>query len=455
MEPISIDFSERSYELFKALEDPDVKTIVCSGPTQSSKTFSTAWGTSRTSSRRTSGANYLLVTQSRGAYEGALRQYFSDWASYHDISIGVAGKAFTLPSWIEGNPPPNKFYSAVAKEKGALDRIMGPRYKFVVADEGTRLVDGVIDRAASRLSAVGSKLIIVTNPDTPAHPIYTKYIEPVMEKADAGKRIRYFQFQLSDNPTLDPHYEEDLIIALGGPDTAATRQLVFGEWVFNPGLVYPGCEVAIEGSKECRRRAPNPDDITNWGIAMDYGNPGVTHALLIGRTRDKGDWVMDEYRWDGRAEYQKTMPRMVSEMLAKFNVPALWPSNIIVDKNCIDVMHEISAQIIRACGRSPNVIPIDDEKDKGIQLAGAFMRTGRFTLSRNAPEAVKELRNYEIDPKTDKPFDKDDHAMDAMYGWIYTMAGLENKRTLIVPRPQIREYSDEALLQREALASFT
>lgn len=71
------------------------------------------------------------------------------------------------------------------------------------------LIKAVFDEIIKRCSGRGSRIICDTNPDNPNHWLKVDYIDKA--RTEDGNKIVEYQFNIFDNPFLDPDYVANLI----------------------------------------------------------------------------------------------------------------------------------------------------------------------------------------------------------------------------------------------------
>lgn len=140
----------------------------------------------------------------------------------------------------------------------AEDRIRGTTITLGYVDEATLLPHAFWMMLLSRLSTVGAKLFATTNPDSPSHWLRKHFM---LRSRDVG--MRYWNFRLEDNPSLDPEYVERLKRQYQG---LWYRRFIDGAWCMAEGAIYEGWNDAIHVVPAFRP----PDTWSRWWT-VDFG----------------------------------------------------------------------------------------------------------------------------------------------------------------------------------------
>ncbi|KKK98957.1 hypothetical protein LCGC14_2637580, partial [marine sediment metagenome] len=108
-----------------------------------------------------------------------------------------------------------------APDERAQARITGSTLALAGIDEGTLMPYGLFKMLQSRLSQKGAKMFITTNPSSPFHWLKTEIID------NKELDVKVFNFNLTDNPSLDPMFVENIKKEYKG---IWYKRYILGEW---------------------------------------------------------------------------------------------------------------------------------------------------------------------------------------------------------------------------------
>ena len=272
-------------------------------------------------------------------------------------------------------------------------------------DEVTLHPQGVFDMARTRLSAPGAKAFVSCNPDSPLHWLMVNHMQP--EHLANPAMVKRFSFKLSDNPSLEPAYLDMLKASFSG---LFKQRMIDGEWVVAEGVIYDMFSV----EKHVLTRDVLP---FTWSLSVDYGTSNPFVCGLWGF--DGGGWhKWAEYVWDSAArgkqktdeEYADAVEAFLRDQASRFNVPAIYPTNVWVDP---------SASSFIAClrMRGVNVRRARNDVLAGIRKMSTMLSEGRMTFDPSCEFTISEFPVYVWDRAAqdkgeDKPMKLHDHGMD-------------------------------------------
>ena len=298
------------------MDDPSITTLVVPGPVQSGKTMSVVFAFLHWVTMSRSERDFILASRTARQMDGAILKYARQFAMTIGGSFKRKGEPFVLPSALGGY---NRFYPLIGSDRGSEAKARSYSVDGAMIDEATLVPPEFIDSVADRCSQPGAKLILVTNPAGPAHPVRQKYI---LAAEDDPASI-HIPTQLSDNPMLSASYIRGLERRYAG---AMKKRMVYGEWAASEGLIYPYISESIG-------RPPPLNNFYKFNIGIDYAHSSVTHAVLIGTTTDNIQWVLSEWRHNGLEQGQ--LSEMEQARRIKRWVNTLQIKRIYVDPSAI------------------------------------------------------------------------------------------------------------------------
>lgn len=172
-----------------------------------------------------------------------------------------------------------------ANDKKAENKIRGATYSWAVGDEVSTWDRKTFDMLMSRLSVVGAKCVITTNPDNPSHWLNKDYIL----KEGIDKQV--WTFTIDDNEYLDREYVENLKNIYRG--TELYDRFILGLWASGTGAIYKKFIAEID---KYIVDEVDPKDIVAYNIGVDFGeNTSATTFQLLGLYRGyRGIVVLEE-----------------------------------------------------------------------------------------------------------------------------------------------------------------
>ena len=268
-----------------------------------------------------------------------------------------------------------------------------------LCDELTLFTEDFFAMLLSRLSMPGAKLFGSTNPDNPNHWLMKNYIER-QDELD----MLVMKFLIDDNPALDPEYVKQLKREYVG---VFYRRFILGEWCQAEGLVY-------EFDKDKHVTAAMPER-GRYFISCDYGTLNPFSAGLWCLCDGVATRIREFY-WSGRERAaMKTDEEYYTELekLAE-GFPI---ERVIVDPSAASFI-----ETIRRHGRFSVRKARNDVLD-GIRLTAMLLRLGRIQIHESCKDAIREFELYSWDDKgeMDKPIKANDHAMDDIRYFCYTV----------------------------------
>lgn len=297
----------------------------------------------------------------------------------------------------------NYFEVFGGKDEASYTLIQGRTLAGVLLDEVVLMPRSFVEQALARCSVEGAKLWFSCNPGSPQHWFYTEWIQ-----RRAERNALYLHFEMMDNPSLSQKTLERYQSMFSG---VFYDRYIRGLWVLADGLIYPmfddSCIV---------------DDVPNAGtyyISCDYGTLNPFSAGL---------WCWDgkiatrvrEYYYSGRATQRSKTDEEYYTELAKLagDLPI---RSVIVDPS--------AASFIEVVRRHKQFFaqPAKNDVINGIRATARYLQDGTIKINRSCKDSIREFGLYRWDDKAseDKPIKENDHAMDEIRYFAYTI--LRNK----------------------------
>ena len=283
MPGLIVDPSDKQKELVAAILDPDCLHVVGSGPKRAGKSYPGNWAWMRYVNMAFRGTDFGLTTASQSRIE----------ATFHElenicIDLRIPFRRRTLYAEF-GHA--NRMYHWVSKHFKSYEMIAGHTWGGCILDEGSRLQPECVREANIRCSLDHSKLLYTTNPKHEAHPFKMHVMDPI----EAGERRgKVLFFGIDDNPALSTQKKQDMYDGLKH-DPAALARDYYGKWVSPGGRMFP-----TAGRWVAKPPRPKTEMPYLYNVSIDPAPAAVTHALLVGEYSRGRQWVIAEWRHDGR-----------------------------------------------------------------------------------------------------------------------------------------------------------
>jgi PBSX family phage terminase large subunit len=289
-------------------------------------------------------------------------------------------------------------YFVGASDESAVRRIQGSTLAFAYIDEATCIPAPFWRMLISRLSVPKSQLLATCNPEGPAHWLKKEYID----RAEVLK-LKYWNFTLDDNPSLDKEYKERIKASYTG---MWYKRYVLGQWAAAHGLVYD----TYDFNNEYEHPFCNP---LYYIVGVDYGTTNATAAVLVGVRPNQ--WpqltVEEEYYYDsavkGRSKADDELAQDIKEFVGHRNVRAIYVDPAAASLKV--AMQQIDLPVIDA---KNDVLP-------GIKTVGRFISNKNIVIQKGCRTLIDHIQSYAWDPKAadrgeDKPLKVQDHIVDAL-----------------------------------------
>lgn len=293
----------------------------------------------------------------------------------------------------------NYFEVFGGKDEASYTLIQGRTLAGILLDEVVLMPRSFVEQALTRCSVDGAKLWFSCNPGSPQHWFYTEWIQ-----RHEARNTLYLHFEMTDNPGLSQKTLERYQAMFSG---VFYDRYIRGLWVLAEGLIYPmfgeGCLV------------DNPPQGGQYYISCDYGTLNPFSAGLWcwdGKTATR----VAEYYYSGRKEQRHKTDEdyytALEQMAGDKPVQA-----VIVDPSAASFI-----EVIRRHKRFP-VRKAKNDVLAGINTTARFLQDGTIKIHRSCSACIREFGLYRWDEKTetDRPVKENDHAMDDIRYFAYTV----------------------------------
>ena len=212
-----VGLSPKQAEFVKQVVYGSERRFVAHGAVRSGKTLAGVLALARLA--RAYPGLYLLCAPTMAQVRGVLLATLS--LLYGDSLVVRAGEKRAYLGSAE-------FALYSGNDEGSELALRGLTARGALVDDAVGVPDSFLQQVVRRCSASPRKVVLLTNPDSPYHPIKTAWID----RADGDATLYALQFDLADNPALPPDYGDDLDATLSG---AMLRRMRHGEWALAAG----------------------------------------------------------------------------------------------------------------------------------------------------------------------------------------------------------------------------
>ncbi len=290
-----------------------------------------------------------------------------------------------------------KLWFVGAPDVSAASTIKGSTLYLAYVDEATEIPEVFWKMLEGRMSFPGAKILATTNPDGPYHWLKKNYIDN--DKLD----LISWQFNLDDNPVLDPIFKEQIKASYTG---LWYNRYILGEWALASGAIYD----CYDRDNEYDKPYPTPN---YYIVGVDYGTTNATAAVLCAVTPYK--WpqirVEAEFYYDSeKAGRAKSDAELVTDI-----------KNFIGVRNISAIYIDPAAASLKIALRQADLPVLDANNDVllGIKTTQKFISGKNLIIHKSCKTLIEQVQSYAWDPKAadrgeDKPVKKHDHLPDAL-----------------------------------------
>lgn len=298
----------------------------------------------------------------------------------------------------------NYFYIFGGKDERSQDLIQGITLAGVFFDEVALMPESFVNQATGRCSVDGSKFWFNCNPGSPFHWFKVKWIDRAEEHS-----LLYLHFTMNDNLTLSERIKQRYRSRYVG---VFFERYILGLWKVAEGVIYD----MFDEDRHIDDTAGGFLD--EYYVSCDYGTQNAT-VFLLWRKHSSGKWFcIREYYYSGREESRQKTDAEYADDLGKW-LGGIRPKFIVVDPSAASFIAELRKRKYRV--RKANNSVVD-----GIRFVGMLLQTGKIAFYSACANTINEFGTYSWDEKAadageDKPIKLNDHCMDAVRYFCYTI----------------------------------
>ena len=313
--------------------------------------------------------------------------------------INSQNKCYLFGEWV---------YCLGAEKVSQVSKIRGASIKYCYGDEVADWSPEVFDLLKSRLDKEYSCFDGALNPQGPNHWL-KKFI-------DSGADIYCQKYTIFDNPFLSKEFVTNLCNEYAG--SVYYKRYILGEWAIAEGLVYGMF-------KKDRNVCTGPikyKESSTYYLTVDYGtmNPfavGLMELQCDGVVRQ----IMEAHysgRESGETADNEKYYKLLKDISEGFPI-----SSVIIDPSAAGMKATIRKYGEFTCTDGNNDV------SNGIQEVTKYINAGYLIIHDSCTETLKEFESYSWDDKSDKDevIKENDHHMDAIRYFIYTIARRYNR----------------------------
>lgn len=279
-----------------------------------------------------------------------------------------------------------------------VSKLQGAGIEYCYGDEITTWNEEVFSMLKSRLDKPTSVFDGTCNPDGPNHWL----LKFLGSDADIFRQ----HYTIYDNPNLSPQFVKNLECEYRG--TVYYERFILGRWALAEGLIYPMFKKDEHVTKELPKCG-------KYYVSVDYGtlNPCSMGLWCVS---GKKAYRIKEFYYSGRDENKLFTDEEYYGELEKLvgNLPIQY---VVVDPSAASFI-----ETVRRHGRFTVKKAKNDVLD-GIRYTAGLISAGKVLVSAGCENTLREFEEYswDTDQPEDKPVKQNDHAMDDMRYFCYTV----------------------------------
>lgn len=299
----------------------------------------------------------------------------------------------------------NFFYIFGGKDERSQDLIQGITLAGMFFDEVALMPESFVNQATGRCSEAGSKFWFNCNPDGPYHWFKVNWIDKISDK-----NLVYLHFTMDDNLSLSDPIKERYRNMYSG---VFYMRYILGLWTVAEGIIYD----MFDQAKHVYNQAIDYIFGENY-ISIDYGTQNATVFLLWQKGRNGIWYCTKEYYYSGRdTKKQKTDKEFVDDLQEFAGDTQI--KEIIVDPSAASFIAALKDRGFRIRKAKNDVLD-------GIRYVGSLLNQEKIAFHEQCTNTLKEFSSYAWDAKAadkgeDKPIKQNDHAMDAVRYFVFTV----------------------------------
>lgn len=338
---------------------------------------------------------------------GSFRRNVLFWLKLMLLSRGYRFKDHRTDNMLEitKNGHTNYFYIFGGKDERSQDLIQGITLAGMFFDEVALMPESFVNQATGRCSEDGSKFWFNCNPDGPYHWFKTEWIDKLKDK-----NLVYLHFTMDDNLSLSERIKERYRNMYSG---VFYKRYILGLWTVAEGIIYD----MFDHAKHVYNQALENLLEENY-ISIDYGTQNATVFLLFQKGKDGIWYCTKEYYYSGRDNKKQKTDSEFADDLEKF-IGQTKIKKIIIDPSAASFITLLKQ-------RGHNIKKAKNDVLDGIRFVGTLLNQEKIAFSESCKNTLKEFSAYIWDVKAadrgeDKPIKQQDHAMDAVRYFCYTI----------------------------------
>lgn len=381
----------------------DKDGIIADGAIRSGKTISMSLSYVMWAMFTFSGQNLGMA----GKTIGSFRRNVFFWLRLMLLARGYRVRDHRTDNMVEvtKNGKTNYFYIFGGKDERSQDLIQGITLAGMFFDEVALMPQSFVNQATGRCSVEGSKFWFNCNPDGPYHWFKTEWIDKLVEK-----NLIYLHFTMEDNLSLSEKIKARYRSMYSG---VFYKRYIEGKWTVAEGVIFD----MFNQAKHVYDQVVDYIFGENY-ISIDYGTQNATVFLLWQKDKE-GIWnCTKEYYYSGREEKKQKTDKEFADDLIEFT-KGIKVKQVIVDPSAASFIAELKQ-------KGFNIKKAKNDVLDGIRLVGTLLNEGQIKFHSSCKNTIKEFSAYIWDEKAadrgeDKPTKSNDHAMDAVRYFCYTI----------------------------------
>lgn len=398
-----MQLTPKQIEVVKCVRDEKPKILVLSGAKRAGKTY----------------VAILLYLAHIAKFEGEGLSFIIGGATYSAIWRNVLndmepilGKQIKLDKTNAFEAFGNKIYVFDGSKSDSWKKARGFTAAGALLNEATALHDSFIKEVISRCSYPGARIIMDTNPENPAHPVKTDYIDKDGQRLNSGQlNIKAFHFSLFDNVFLDPEYVESIVAST--PSGMFTDRDIYGFWVAAEGVIYKDFD-----KNKHYIPAKELDDVNfvEYFAGVDWGYEHPGSIVVIGKDDKDCFYLIEEHsKQHEEIDYWVDVAKRIKERYG----------NIFF--YCDSARPEHVKRFRREGFKAVNA---DKAVISGIEEVARLFKIDKLKVVReNVNRFDKEIYLYVWNENTGEPVKQWDDTMDALRYAIYTHNRPQRRKT--------------------------
>ena len=382
--------TKKQSEVYTSFLKENPKILVVSGAKRAGKTFVLNFiFLNHIVKYRNMGVSFIIG----GATQASIRRNILD-----DLE-NILGKELKLDKSNAVEIFGNKVYCFDGANADSWKKVRGFTAAGAFLNEGTALHDTFIKEVISRCSYDGARIFIDTNPENPAHPVKTDYIDNDGQRLSNGQlNIRAFNFNLFDNTQLNREYVESIVAAT--PSGMFTDRDIWGRWVSAEGVVYPDFD------HEKHYTDAKDYEYIKYFAGVDWGYEHYGSIVVLGETTDGKVVLVEEVaKRHKEIDYWSEEAKRLKEKYGNIC--------FYCDTARTEHIDRLRRDGIKAVYANKAVL-------SGIEEVAKRFKTGNLLIDKKVKRFKEEINMYVWNERTGEPVKQYDDVLDAIRYAIYT-----------------------------------